>query len=472
MSSQPSYEDLTALVTVQARVIDELRAEVAELKRRLGMDSSNSSKPPSSDPPEKKGVRSQRVRSRDRRPGGQSGHAGRSLERVAVPDRVVVLEPECCGQCGGGLGASEGVRTVQVVDVPLPAPKVTEYRMKRRRCVSCKAVTVADAPAGVSGPVCYGPNLRALTTFLAVEGQISTERTAKLVAAILSQPVSTGFVDRCLARLDGELDHFEGTLKQRLAGAPVLHTDETPISLAGKRAYSYTARTADLVWYGVHASRGHAALDGFGILPAFRGVLIRDDYIGYAKYDGKLSGVQLCCAHLIRDLQGVIDNAAGPDTSAWAEQAQCVLREAHQAVQTAVRAGRDTLDPKVLASLEQAFRHAVNCGISVNPVPLGAKKPKARVLAERLKAKTDQVLLFTRRFADGVVWTNNAAEQALRDVKVKLRVSGCWRSAAGAARFARIRSYLATTRAHDIQPLSAIRAALTGNPWMPSPSTP
>jgi hypothetical protein len=448
---------------VQARVIDELRAEVAELraenaelKRRLGMDSTNSSRPPSSDGLEKKATRSQRVRSKDRKPGGQPGRAGRCLEPVAEPDRVERVEPTQCADCNSPLSdaAQEGFRAVQVFDIPLIEREVVEVRLIRRRC-RCGAVTCAD-----------GPNLRAFATLLAAEGQISTERTAKLIAGLLDVEVSTGFVDRCLARLDAPLDRFEAELKQALRQSQVLGTDESPISLAGERGYAYTVRSTGLTWYGAADNRGHAALDGFGILPGYSGVLIRDDYVGYHKYDTHLAGVQLCCAHLLRDLQGVIDNAPDEERAAWARAAQRILREAGQSVGQAHDAGHTTLHESEHARIKKEFLNAARCGISVNPHS-GGKKSKARQLAERLVDRAQQVLRFTWDFTPGLTWTNNASEQALRDIKVKMKVSGCWRGLTGARRYLRIRSYLTTARTHGLTAMRAIRDALTGTPWLP-----
>lgn len=481
VSQGPSYEELAALVAVQARVVDELRAEVAELrsenarlrsenaelKRRLGMDSTNSSKPPSSDGLEKKAARSQRERSKDRRPGGQPGRAGRCLEPVAVPDRVERIEPAECAGCAGPLSdaVEEGFRAVQVFDIPMVKREVTELRLVRRRC-RCGAMTCADAPPGISGPACYGPNLRAFATLLAAEGQISTERTAKLITGLLDIEVSTGFVDRCLSRLDAPLGQFETRLNQALRASPVLGADETPISVAGERGYAYTVRATGLTWYGAADNRGHAALDGFGVLPGYRGVLIRDDYVSYHKYDAHLAGVQLCCAHLLRDLQGVIDNAPDQEHAAWASAAQRILREADKAVGQAHAAGDTTLPEGERSRFEEEFLTAARCGISVNPHN-GGKKSKARQLAARLIDKAHQVLRFTRDFTPGLTWTNNASEQALRDIKVKMKVSGCWRGLTGARRYLRIRSYLTTARAHGLTAMQAIRDALTGTPWLP-----
>jgi transposase len=468
MSQQPSYEELAALVAVQADVIDELRSQVAELERRLGMDSSNSSKPPSSDGLEKKATRSQRERSKDRKPGGQPGRAGRSLQPVAKPDRVERVEPAECTDCDSPLSGAveEGFRTIQVFDIPLIEQEVTELRLVRRRC-RCGTVTCADAPSGISGPTCYGPNLRAFATLLAAEGQISTERTAKLMAGLLDVEVSTGFVDRCLSRLDAPLGQFEEALKQALRAAPVLGADESPISLAGKRGYAYTVRTGGLTWYGAADNRGHAALDGFGILPGYRGVLVRDDYVGYHKYDAHLAGVQLCCAHLLRDLQGVIDNAPDDEHAAWAQAAQRILREAGQAVEQAHAAGHTTMDESERVRTEGEFLTAARCGISVNPHSGAKKSQAARQLAKRLASKAHQVLRFTWDLSPGLSWTNNASEQALRDIKVKMKVSGCWRGLPGARRYLRIRSYLTTTRAHGLTAMRAIHHALAGAPWLP-----
>ncbi|WP_194238430.1 IS66 family transposase [Streptomyces spongiae] len=295
----------------------------------------------------------------------------------------------------------------------------------------------------------------------AAEGQISTERTARLIAGLLDVEVSTGFVDRCLARLDAPQDRFEAELKQALRASDVLGTAESPISLAGERGYAYTVRATGLTWYGAADNRGHAALDGFGILPGYGGVLIRD-YVGHHKYDTHLAGVQLCCAHLLRDLQGVIDNAPDPERAAWARAAQRILREAGQAH----AAGHATLPKDEHARIEKEFLNAARCGISVNPHS-GGKKPKARQLAERLLDKAPQVLRFTQDFTPGLTWTNNASEQALRDIKVKMKVSGCWRGLTGAHRYLRIRSYLTTARTHGLTAMRAIHDALAGTPWLP-----
>ena len=332
--------ELLAVVAEQAALIEALRAELAALRRQAGRDSSNSSQPPSQDGPaaeakKKAGKQAARRARPGRAQGGQKGHPGASLAWAARPDETLVIEPGSCAGCGAGLAGAEGrvASAVQVVDIPPAVLTVTQYQMMRRTC-RCGLVTTAPAPAGVTGgPVCYGPNVTGAATLLASTDVIGVERAADLMGALLRAPVSTGFVSRCLVRLDAALTAagFGDKLKDALKAADVLGTDETPAPLATAAAsaegcgnpHVYTVRTMraytgggpDLIWYGAPGNRTKAAITGFGILDSYRGVLVRDDYGGYLSYDAALAGVQQCLAHLYRYLDDAY--ATGPVSQVW-----------------------------------------------------------------------------------------------------------------------------------------------------------
>ena len=492
---QPSYEELAAqvaelkaVVAEQAALIGALRAEVAALRRQAGRDSSNSSQPPSQDSPAAEAKAKTRAGSRRARPGrpqgGQKGHPGASLAWAARPDETLAVEPGTCGGCGADLADARGrvARAVQVLDIPPAALTVTEYQMMRRTC-GCGHVTTAPAPPGVSGgPVCYGPNVTAAATLLASTDVIGVERAADLMSALLKAPVSTGFVSRCLVRLDAALitAGFEDALKDALRAADVLGTDETPAPLTTAATsaqgcgnpHVYTLRTMraytgggpDLIWYGAAGNRTKAAITGFGILDGYRGVLVRDDYGGYLSYDAGLAGVQQCLAHLYRYLDDAY--ATGPDSQAWTRQAGDALRAAAAAVRAARHAGQASLDSVLLAGLRRSYDQAVACGISVNlSRPWHKGNHPGLILARRLKRKAAQVWLFATRF--DVPATNNGSENAVRGYKLAAKISGCWRTLSTLQRHCRIRSYLTTARSHGRHPLAAIRDALTGNTWMP-----
>src|ERR1022692_2404297 len=422
---QPSYAELAArnaelavVVAEQAVLIAALRAEVEMFRRQAGRDSSNSSLPPSQDSPaagaKKKAAQREARRGRPgRAQGGQKGHPGASLTWTSRPDETLAVEPGACGGCGAGLAGAPGrvASAVQVLDIPPAALTVTEYLMMCRTC-GCGHVTTAPAPSGVSGgPVCYGPNVVDAVTLLASTDVIGSERAADLMGARLGAPVSTGFVSRCLARLDAALAAagFEGALKDALKAADVLGTDETPAPLTTAKdcgnPHVYTVRTMlaytgggpDLIWYGAAGNRTKLSITGFGILDGYRGVLVRDDYGGYLSYDAGLAGVQQCLAHLYRYLDDAC--AIDPVSQVWARQAGDALRAAAAAVRTARDAGQASLDPGLLARLRHSYDQAVAYGISVNlSRPWHKGKHPGLVLARRLKRKAAQVWLFATRF--------------------------------------------------------------------------
>ena len=492
---QPSYEELAArvaellaVVAEQAALIGSLRAEVAALRRQAGRDSSNSSQPPSQDGPAAEAKAKARSGSRRARPGrsqgGQKGHPGAGLARVAQPDETLVIEPLACGGCSAGLAGAPGrvAFSVQVFDIPPAALTVTEYQMMRRTC-GCGHVTTAPPPPGVTGgPACYGPGVTDAATLLASTDVIGIERAADLMGALLKAPVSTGFVSRCLVRLDAALTaaRFEDTLKDALRAAGVLGTDETPAPLTTAATsadgcgnpHVYTVRTMnaytgggpDLIWYGAAGNRTKAAITGFGILDGHRGVLVRDDYGGYLSYDAGLAGVQQCLAHLYRYLDDAY--AIDPVSQLWTRQAGDALRAASAAVRDARDASQASLGPGLLAGLRHSYDQAVAFGISVNlSRPWHKGNHPGLILARRLKRKAAQVWLFTTRF--DVPATNNGSENAVRGYKLAARISGCWRTLATLQRHCRIRSCLTTARSHGRHPLAAIRDALNGNAWMP-----
>jgi len=454
----PSYEDLAALVSVlsaqlseqstllseQSKLIEALRVELAALRRDAGRDSSNSSQPPSQDGPASKAKgkagkdsgestdtsadgpvdgssEPAKPDTRKRKQGGQPGHRGSGLARVACPDRTEKIEPPACSGCGGSLAGAEGkvASSVQVFDLPALAVTVTEYLMMARAC-PCGQITTAPLPAGVrGGPTCYGPHVTAAATWLASQDVIGIERAADMMSALLGAEVSTGYVSSCLTRLDDALTGagFEDALTAALCEQDVLGTDETPapVTTTGATAeaaktgedisnpHVFTVRTlrsctgggADLVWYGAGGTRTKKEITAFGILDNYAGILVRDDFGGYVSYDADLAGVQQCLSHLLRHLQDVTD--IDPDTQTWSIQAADALRLAIHAVNTA-RRNATAVDTKEIAKRRKEFDQAVACGISVNTSRPWAKgNHPGLVLARRLKRKADQVWLFTTR---------------------------------------------------------------------------
>jgi hypothetical protein len=390
-SVEPSYEELAQLVVaLTARLgqadaqIAALTAEVAALRAQRGKDSTNSSIPPSADSiaakARRKIARSQRVRSKDRKPGGQPGHSGSGLVPTQDPDRTEYLDPaaECAG-CGADLavdGVDAQATWAQVWDtLPVVWEKV-HYVLGRRRCRCCGKLATPVPPFGQAGAVTYGPAINAAAVLLSSQGNVPVEATAAMMDALLDAPVSAGFVARAHQRLADTLDTagFDTAMTTALRAEDVLCGDESPVNVvsnvdpegqpADGSPQVVTIRTPDerLVWFTAMTSRSAASIQGLGVLDGWRGVLVRDDYAGWYQFDGKLGGVQQCCSHLLRYLHGV---AALDDDQQWATQVADALRDAARLLDRAAAAGTPP-DADALAKTRWRYDQGVAVGISTN----------------------------------------------------------------------------------------------------------
>ena len=460
-----SREQLLAVVAAQAQLIEEqaarieaLTEQVAELTRRLGQNSGNSSLPPSADRFAK--PKRDRRQGSARKPGKQPGAPGSGLELLADPDEVIDHVPPACHGCGTGLEEAEaaGVIVRQVRDVPLVKVRVVEHRMHKLVC-GCGAVSTASAPAGVEGPVCYGPNLRAIAVYLVVFQHVPVQRAAQLIADLTGAAPSTGWVSAQVARTAQALAEVEKLIKTLITLAAVIGVDETTVNIAGVKQWLHVARTDKLTAYHLHASRGRAAVTEFGVLPDYMGTVVHDALAVYDVYPARHA---LCGAHLLRELTAVAETH--PE-QIWPGQARSALADLSAAARTTRDQGLHRIPPQQVTEPLMLFRHAVLVGLAEHRRVDGRKQSKARNLLERLRDREPEILRFT--VDPGVPFTNNGSERDLRPVKTQIKISGCHRATTGAQAWLRVRGYISTVAKHGDDILTALRDALTGNPWTP-----
>jgi len=446
-------------------MVETLRAEVSELKRQLGQNSRNSSKPPSSDGLAKPVRKSLRGKT-GRKPGGQGGHPGSTLAQVAVPDEVVRHEPSRCRGCGAGLaGASRsGVERRQVFDLPAIQVRVTEHQLVERQC-PCGVVTRADAPEGAAAPAAYGPRVAAIIVYLYLGQFLSRARTAQALAELFGTPVSPGTVSAITRRAAAGLDGFLARVRHEIAAAEVAHFDETGLRVQGKLRWVHSASTGkySLIW--VHDKRGRAAMDAAGVLPSFTGIAVHDAWAPYDCYPAATHA--LCNAHLLRELVAVTETA-GPDEHGWcwADQIRTALLELKALTEHAIADRTPALDPATLALHTGRIRSAAQ--VAVNTLR-GQDDPlvtRHRALAQRILNRQADYLRFATDFR--VPFDNNAAEREIRMVRLREKISGCLRTLTGARDFAAIRSYLATAAKHGMQFLHVLIELIQGRPWLPA----
>lgn len=443
-------------------------ARIAELEARLGQSPRNSSKPPSSEGLDKPAPKSLRKRS-GRKPGGQPGHRGETLERVSDPDEVVRHEPTVCSGCQGELsGAPQmGAERRQVFDIPPVTVKVTEHQLIARRC-ACGVITRAPAPTGVDAPVQYGPRITAIIVYLYVGQFLSKNRTAQALAELFGTPVSGGTVAEMTRRAAAGLPEFLDAVGSRIAGAGLAHFDETGLRVAGRLHWVHSASTGKYSLITVHAKRGTEAMDAAGVLPRFTGIAVRDAWAPYDTYPDLTTA--LCNAHVLRELRAVTDLAA-PDQWCWATQAADALREMKDLIDTALAPTPtsldtlDTLDTQALSQARETFTSATVLGAANSKARSTKLMAKEHALARRLIERREDYLRFTTD--PRVPFDNNAAEREIRMIKVRQKVSGCLRTLAGAEQFCAIRSYLATAAKHGRHFFDALTDLAEAHPWLP-----
>jgi transposase len=455
--------------------VGELTAQVQALVLRLGRDSSNSSKPPSSDGPGRRPRGGSSRESSGRKPGKQPGDPGTALRLVDDPDeRIPIPAPSTC-RCGTSLveQAVVGVRRRQVHDLPeIPAPVVTEYVAEVKCCPGCQAEAVGEFPAGVKAPAQYGPEITTRVADIVVGHHVPVHRSTILVMELLGMKVSTGFAAGLRGRAAALIRDggFLNAVRKLLASAPVVHADETFARAAGATAYVHVACTEQLTLMHI-GDRSAASIDAGGVLPALGPdqVLVRDGYVGYTHLTDVLHA--WCGAHLLRDLRGI--HEADPAGQLWAKAMADTLLQAHRIAAAARAQGRDELSAEELRTIDRLYTGALARARLDNPTnDCSILAGHARTLAARFDTHRKVILRFTTNLAVG--FTNNLAERQVRPVKVQQRSSGgCWRTLQGLADFAVVQSYLSTAAHWGITRFQALHRLYNGDgPWIPTTLTP
>jgi transposase len=448
----------------QVRVLSE---RISALEAQLAKDSHNSHLPPSSD---RFGRQPKSLRKKSgKQPGGQVGHEGNTLKLSETPDLVIVHPVDHCQHCQRDLSEVESLQVErrQVIDLPPKRVLVIEHQAQQKCCPRCQQISLAAFPEDVRAPVQYGAAIGAVGVYLVHQQLVPYARACEVVEDLLGPSMSVGTLQGLVERCAQQLEPVEQQIKAALSRAEVLHQDETGLYVAGQRHWMHVSATEQLTHYAVHAKRGKEALDAIGILADFQGVSVHD---GWGSYWQFLCQHALCNVHHLRDLTFLFEQ----HLQAWAGEMSSLLLDIKAAVEQACAEGRTSLHPLEVADWKAQYVSLLEAGYQANPpdpppetATKGRRKQStARNLLDRLSKHQEAVLLFLDNFA--VPFDNSLAERDLRMVKVQQKVSGCFRSPAGAQAFCRIRGYLSTLRKQGLAVLIALEQALVGHPVSPA----
>lgn len=470
----PTFDEFRVLQEDQQREVFDglvslvlsLHARVEKLEAQLAKNSSNSSRPPSSDglrkPPQ---TRSQRTSS-GKKPGGQTGHGGASLSQVENPDAIVRHAVCQCGRCGGSLEDKKpcGVDKRQVFDLPKLALTVTEHQAESKRC-KCGFLTTAAFPENVTAPVQYGPEVQSLSVYLNTYQFVPFARIKEFFWDLFGVSLSPATAQRALEVTSDRVAPMAEAIKNAVIASALAHFDETGMRVAGRLHWLHSSSTDQLTYYAVSGHRGTKAMREIGVLPLFQGKAVHDAWSPYYRFEDCTH--YLCNAHHLRELKFIFEE----HKEKWAGRMHDLLLKIHKVVFSHKEEGRAALSVYRLKVFEAKYNDIIVAGKKLHghrgeleqTGSRGRKRQrKGKNLLDRLDQNRSQVLGFMRDFT--VPFTNNLAEQDIRMQKVKQKISGCFRTLAGADIFARLRTYISTARKQGHRVLDAIRFAVIGQP--------
>jgi transposase len=469
----------------QEILIAELRSRLEELQAHIAQDSGTSSLPPSRDRTDRRARRAAEAKERRearkalgaeaRKPGKQKGAPGSTLPR-RDPERIVVHTPDTCTECGASLAGAPvvGTATRQVLEIPEPRLEVIDHVVECRRCTSCGRKTRGEFPPEATGPVCFGPRVRATGAYLTGRQHLPLERAAETMADLFAVPMGEGTLAGLLVEAEARLEAFMAEVAARVKAAPFVHADETPVRIGVGLGWVHTSSTPDFTYLALHECRGIDAVAAIGVLTDYAGTIIHD---GLATYDSdKLAAAThaQCGAHLARALK---DLAKHSSQTPWASAMRTLLYSARDASEQAAAAGLRSVPDGIATPIRTRYDEILTQALAWLPGDVPPKKKytggwtnaerEAWNLASRMRRHEDQIL---RLLADTrIPFTNNTGERSFRMIKIHDKVSGTFRSWEHAEAFLAVRSYLQTGRQHGRAAMELLLRLWTPTgAWLPS----
>ena len=448
--------DLVLSLWERVEALEKLETRIAELER----NSRSSSKPPSTDkgnftnPPKPKSLRGKS----GKKPGGQKGHPGSTLQKVTHPDHIEVhhfAPNQACPGCGHHLSESSvtqptGYEVRQVFDIPSIKLQVTEHRAPKCTCQGCGIKVTAAFPAEINAPVQYGPNVQAAALYLGSYQLIPYQRLSEAFTELFNCPLSQGTLANILKKGGAKATLTMAPIREALVESPVLHADETSCTLHGKRHWLHVLSTDRLTCYHLDPKRGRQAMERMGLLPRFKNLLIHDCLGAYFTFTDCQHG--LCNAHLQRELTYLHEEL----DQSWAREMIDLLLEAKNLAERERAREEQTrriIGKGRLQKILNRYHTILNQGYLLNPEPPPkpkgqrgrVKRGKALNLLDRLSVRWEQILGYFL-YPELYPYDNNQAERDVRPMKVREKISGTFRSEKHGESFCDIRSVISSTR--------------------------
>ncbi len=459
-------EELTKTVSELTAKIDELTQKITELTEQKNKNSNNSSKPPSSDGLKKPNKETSLREKTGKKQGGQPEHSATNLVVNEKPTDIKLIAPSKCQscpmweKCKGK--ACEGKKR-SVIDIEIKKT-ITEYCSLEITCPKDNQKLKGEFPKTVKGRYSYGNTIAAFLVALNTVGAVSTDRIKEIVGSIFNLPVGKGTIVKMVSRFKEKAEPALKVIKELIEKSSTAHFDETGSRVEGKTRWIHNASTFIYTYLCYSHNRGFKGMEDADVLPNFKGIAHHDCWSPYWKF--KDIDHAICCAHLLRELNGIIENH--PEQK-WAEYFKILLLNMKHTKEVSISNGEEYANKHYLEMYDKQYDDILQSAYEMNPLPEPEtsdkrgrkKKGKIRALIERLDNYKGAVCLFFNDFK--VEFDNNQAERDLRMIKVKTKVSGCFRSEDGIRDYLAVMSYVGTAKKHGKNAFQAILNVFEGN---------
>ena len=426
-------KQLREIIAIQARRIEILEARVIELEEQLRQtkqhkNSSNSSKPPSTDIFTPQRNQSIRVPS-DKKTGGQAGHTGTTLKMSETPDEIIELSPDYCNKCGCNLEHEECHFEAKRQEFDIPSIQVTakEYRRNSKRCPGCGHYQGTEFPQRISNNVQYGANVESLITYLSVYQYLPFRRLKECLKHSFKLDISEGTIDNILKRMAVKAQPIYDKIKETISQSKQVGSDETSVKVNGIKHWIWVWQTELSTYISASKSRGMQAIEN--VFPdGLKNCILNTDRWA-AQLKTKSAGHQLCISHLLRDLNFIEE----VDNIDWSKRLKELLQKGLKFKKQQLEYSKDN---PLVVELEQELEILLK-----EEIPKKAYK-KTYTLQKSLLKHRDSILTFL--YNKETPADNNASERAIRNAKVKQKVSGQFRT--GQQDFCVLRSVIDTCK--------------------------
>jgi transposase len=444
--------DLQILIQTLLQKIEQLEARIKVLEAenvvlKNKKNSNNSHIPPSQD--QNRPRKNQSLREpTDKKAGGQPGHEGTTLECRCTVDETIKHSPEQCSSCGCNLSnyAEQLVNTRQLIDIPTIVLKCTEHQVYKKQC-SCGHTTISNFPKHVANPVQYGPNVESLVGYLHARQYLPYARTKEFLNDVMGLPISTGGINNILQRIAQKALPTYNTIKEKITQATCIGADETGININGKNHWAWTWQNDTLTYIVCAASRGFKTIQEVFENGLPNATLVHDRWPCHFQTMAKAH--QICTAHLIRELNYI--NELYKDKCHWATAFKVLLQDA-----ILLKKELTTADYYYPNIKRQALFERLNQWLIY---PINEQHIKSKTLQKKLLAKQECILYFLLQ--SNVAPNNNGSERAIRNIKVKQKISGQFKTLQSANVFAILRSVIDTTIKNGKNVLNALHLIAT-----------